>query len=242
MYAKSVFLAALTACVASAGLLPFGFGDVPTSLAPSGTLPTDVPIAVPAGFNAPLLPRHGKKNKQDNANAPDDNAAQGNQTQQEAAQASGAAVAGNETVAEPAATACNGTAADPGNGQGNGGDGGRNGKRAFGQPVYPRHKGENIYPAFLLHLDISAGCTYHSNSHTPLFSRPIYTAPTYETFPSRDADFPFTGDKQNKNGASGACGSGNGTAAATGAAGAAGATGLANVAEVAKETAAARKY
>ena len=142
MHTKSLLLAALTASIALAGLIPAGFGAVATSLAP--TLPTEVPTAVPAGSNTPILPRHGEKNKQGGGNAKNATAAGGSQTQQGAAQASGAA-ANSNAAAGGAVGACNGTATAAGGAQQNAQGGqakGGNNKRSWGKPIYPRHKGE----------------------------------------------------------------------------------------------------
>ncbi|KAL8791827.1 MAG: hypothetical protein Q9195_005563 [Heterodermia aff. obscurata] len=123
MYIKSILLLALATSIASADVFTLGTRRVSTSLALSGTFLAGVLSNVPAGVDAVIIPRHGKKSKQSNGS--------------KAAAASGTAAAAAKHAAATGTVGggCNGTAAAAGNAQGNN-------KRAYGLPIYPRHKGQ----------------------------------------------------------------------------------------------------
>lgn len=125
MYLKSILLIALATGIASAEVLSLGTRSIPTSLAFGGTFLAGVLTTVPAGVNAVIIPRHGKKNKQGDG-----------KKAQVAAQGTVVAAAKPAAVTGTAGGVCNGTAAAAGNAQGNS-------KRAYGVPMYPRHKGKD---------------------------------------------------------------------------------------------------
>ena len=127
MYIKSILLIALASSIASAEVFSLRARSIPTSLALGGTFLAGILTAVPAGVNAVIIPRHGKKNKQGDA-----------KEAQVAAQGTVVAAAKPAAVTGTAGGVCNGTAAAAGIAQGNN-------KRAYGVPMYPRHKGKDLY-------------------------------------------------------------------------------------------------
>ena len=130
MYIKSIFLLALATGIVSADLFSLGTSRVPTSLALGGTFLAGVLTTVPAGVNAGIIARHHKKHK------PSDE-----KKDKAAAKGTGAAAAKKAAATGTAGGVCNGTAATAGDAQGGKG----NHKRAYGLPIYPRHKGKNFY-------------------------------------------------------------------------------------------------
>ena len=128
MYIKSILLITLATGIASADFLSLGTSRVSTSLALSGTFLAGVLTNIPAGVDATIIPRHGKKNKQGDG-----------KKAEAAAQGTVVAAAKQAATTGTAGGVCNGTAATVGNAQGNN-------KRAYGVPMYPRHKGQYPYP------------------------------------------------------------------------------------------------
>ena len=130
MYIRPILLLALAMGIASAELFSLGTSRVPTSLALSGTFLAGVLTTVPAGVNAGIIARHHKKHK------PADD-----KKDKEAAKGTGVAAATKAAATGTAGGGCNGTAATVGDAQGGQG----NNKRAYGLPIYPRHKGKDPY-------------------------------------------------------------------------------------------------